>query len=115
MVPIDNSWLDSFWETGAVGATLVALAVLAAMVYAFKTPGYAARTFAGFLMTYVLVASVNESGLCDFSSLTLLVLVSVLISAVDRADKRDRAAAGPVRHSSIRHRLRRSSTQPGAI
>lgn len=115
VVPIDNSWLDSFWETGAVGATLVALAVLAATVYAFKTPGYAARTFAGFLMTYVLVASVNESGLCDFSSLTLLVLVSVLISAVDRADKRDRAAAGPVRHRQIRHRLRRSSTQPGAI
>jgi hypothetical protein len=115
VVPIDNSWLDSFWETGAVGATLVALAVLAASVYAFKTPGYAARTFAGFLMTYVLVASVNESGLCDFSSMTLLVLVSVLISAVDRADKRDRAAGNPVRHGHTLNRLRRSSTQPGSI
>ncbi len=115
VVPIDNSWLDSLWETGAVGATLVALAVLAALVYALKTPGYAARTFAGFLMTYVLVASVNESGLCDFSSMTLLVLVSVLISAVDRADKRDRAAENPVRHGHTRHRLRRSSTQPGTI
>ena len=115
VVPIDNSWLDTLWETGAVGATLVALAVLAASVYALKTPGYAARTFAGFLMTYVLVASVNESGLCDFSSMTLLVLVSVLISAVDRADKRDRAGETPVRHGHTHHRLRRSSTQPGTI
>jgi O-antigen ligase len=115
VMPIDNSWLDSFWETGAVGAALVALAVLAALVYALKTPGYAARACAGFLMTYVMVASVNESGLCDFSSMTLLVLVSVLISAVDRADKRDRAAEYPVGHGHTRNRLRRSSTQPGTI
>lgn len=115
VVPIDNSWLDSFWETGAVGAVLVALAVLAAAVYALRTPGYAARTFAVFLMTYVLVASFNESGLCDFSSLTLLVLVSVLISAVDRGDTRDRGVKSSVRHGHISHRLRRSSTQPGTI
>lgn len=115
VMAIDNSWLDSFWEAGALGTALVAIAVLAALVYALKTPGYAARTFAGFLMTYVLVASVNESGLCDFSSMTLLVLVSVLISAVDRADKRDRAAENPVRHGHPHHRLRRSSTQPGTI
>ncbi|XAS65018.1 O-antigen ligase family protein [Micrococcaceae bacterium Sec5.8] len=115
VVPIDNSWLDSFWETGAVGAALVALAVLAASVYALRTPGYSARTFAGFLMTYVLVASVNESGLCDFSSMTLLVLVAVLISAVDRADKRDQSAVRQVRQPQISHRLRRSSTQPETI
>ncbi|MET1086634.1 MAG: O-antigen ligase family protein [Arthrobacter sp.] len=115
VVPIDNSWLDSFWETGAVGAALVALAVLTASVYALKTPGYAARTFAVFLMTYVLAASFNESGLCDFSSLTLLVLVSVLISAVDRGDTRDRGVENSVRHGHIRHRLQRSFTQPGTI
>jgi len=114
VVPIDNSWLDSFWETGAVGAALVALAVLAALIYALKTPGYAAKACSGFLMTYVIVASVSESGLCDFSSMTLLVLVAVLISAVDRANKRENNPVGPARNGHIRHlQLRRSSAQPG--
>ncbi|NUU31989.1 O-antigen ligase family protein [Arthrobacter sp. C9C5] len=108
VMPIDNSWLDSFWETGAVGAALVALAVLTATVYALRTPGHPARACAGFLMTYVMVASVNESGLCDFSSMTLLVLVAVLVSAVDRAAKRNREGTGQSRshHTPNRHLLR---------
>lgn len=89
VVPIDNSWLDTYWETGAIGTVLVAVAVLAALLYALTTPGREARACATFLMSYVLVSSVSESGLCDFSSLTLLVLVAVLVSAVDRADGRD--------------------------
>lgn len=97
VMPIDNSWLDSYWETGVVGTALTALAVLAALVYALKTPGRAARACSGFLMIYVMVASVNESGLCDFSSMTLLVIIAVLISAADRANKRDRADGGPPR------------------
>lgn len=113
VMPIDNSWLDSYWETGMAGTILLAFAVLAAVVYALTTPGYAARACAGFLMTYVMVASVNESGLCDFSSMTLLLLVAVLISAVDRATKRDSDAPGQARHSHIR--LNRSSAQPGTI
>jgi O-antigen ligase len=110
---IDNSWLDSFWETGMVGAVLVAAAVLAAAVYALRTPGLEARALSGFLMTYVLVASVNESGLCDFSSMTLLVLAAVLISAVDRADKR---GADGIRQSPHQNfDLRPSPGQPGTI
>ena len=102
VVPIDNSWLDAFWETGAIGTILVALAVLAALLYSLTTPGLAARAFAVFLMSYVMVSSVSESGLCDFSSLTLLVLVAVLVSAVDRADAREKkphrqAPFGPAR------------------
>lgn len=110
---IDNSWLDSFWETGMVGAVLVAAAVLAAAVYALRTPGLEARALSGFLMVYVLVASVNESGLCDFSSMTLLVLAAVLISAADRADKPD---TDGLRRSHLQNfQLQTSPGQPGTI
>ena len=116
VVPIDNSWLDTFWETGMVGTVLVALAVLAALLYSLTTPGLAARAFAVFLMSYVMVSSVSESGLCDFSSLTLLVLVAVLVSAVDRADARDnkrrrQTRFGPARLVSPG----RGSSHPGTI
>lgn len=83
-VPIDNSWIDAYWETGIIGLCLVAGAMAAAFVFAFQTQGPVAKAFSLFLLGYVSVASVNESGLCDLSSLTLLVLLAVTISAADR-------------------------------
>ncbi len=83
-VPIDNSWLDAYWETGVIGLVLVGAALSGALVYALRAKGTAARATSLFLLGYVCVASVNESGLCDFSSLTLLVILSIFICAVDR-------------------------------
>lgn len=97
-VPIDNSWLDAYWETGVIGLVLIAAAVAGALVYALRTQGTAARATSLFLLGYVGVASVNESGLCDFSSLTLLVILSVFLGAVDRSTRRAQGAPRPAVH-----------------
>lgn len=81
---IDNSWLDSYWESGLVGLVLIVAATLAALVYALRTPEPGARAVAAFLCGYVLVASINESGLCDLSSMTLLLLASAQLSLCGR-------------------------------
>ncbi|GAB3531978.1 membrane protein [Arthrobacter tecti] len=83
-VPIDNSWISTYWETGVVGVTLIALALLAAVIYTVRTPDVLARAASLFLITYVLIASINESGLSDLSSLTLLIVLAVSISAASR-------------------------------
>ncbi|WFR84918.1 O-antigen ligase family protein [Arthrobacter sp. Y-9] len=81
---IDNSWLDSYWEAGLVGLVLIVAAALAALLYALRTPEPGARAVAAFLCGYVLVASINESGLCDLSSMTLLLLASAQLSLCGR-------------------------------
>jgi len=81
---IDNSWLDSYWESGLVGLVLIVAAALAALIYALRTPEPGARAVAAFLCGYVLVASINESGLCDLSSMTLLLLASAQLALCGR-------------------------------
>ncbi|MGV0110189.1 O-antigen ligase family protein [Arthrobacter sp. CP30] len=80
-VPIDNSWLSLFWEVGLVGVVLVLAAVLAALYSAIRTTNALARAGSMFLLVYVMIASVNESGLSDLSSLTLVLLLAVCVSS----------------------------------
>lgn len=87
-VPIDNSWLDAYWETGLTGLFFVGAGMIGAVIFALRTTGAPARATSLFLLGYVAVASVNESGLCDFSSLTLLVVLAIMVGAVDRSIRR---------------------------
>ncbi|MDD0857159.1 O-antigen ligase family protein [Arthrobacter alpinus] len=91
VMAIDNSWLDAYWETGAIGVVFIVAVMIVAFIYVLRTPDAMTRMASTFLVVYVLVASINESGLCDLSSMTLLVLVAVTVSAIGRS----RASPGP--------------------
>jgi O-antigen ligase len=81
---IDNGWLSLFWETGWLGVGVVLLALLTALVGVARAPTPAVRAAAGFLIVYVVVSSVTETGLSDLSSQTLHILVAAGAAYADR-------------------------------
>jgi O-Antigen ligase len=88
VMAIDNGWLSLFWETGWLGVGFVLLALLVALVSAARAPTPYIRAAAGFLLVYVLVASITETGLSDLSSQTLHVLVAAAAAYADRLQVR---------------------------
>jgi O-antigen ligase len=84
VMAIDNGWLSLFWETGCLGVGVVLLALLSALVGVARAPTPAVRAAAGFLLVYVAVSSVTETGLSDLSSQTLHVLVAAGAAYADR-------------------------------
>jgi O-antigen ligase len=88
VLAIDNGWLSLFWETGLFGLILVLIAVIATVVAVFKAPTPYIRASAGFLVTYVVIASFTESGLSDLSSYSLHILVAAGASYADRVSVR---------------------------
>jgi O-antigen ligase len=83
VMAIDNGWLSLFWETGLLGATLVLLALIAAIITVFRAPTPYVRAAASFLIVYVAIASFTETGLSDLSSQTLHVLVATAAAHAD--------------------------------
>jgi O-antigen ligase len=81
---IDNSWLSLYWETGLMGTALVALALVATWVAVLRVPTPYVRAAASFLIVYVTISSVSETGLSDLSSLTLLMVVAGGAAYADR-------------------------------
>jgi O-antigen ligase len=88
VMAIDNGWLSLFWETGLVGVVVVLLAVIAAGVSAWRAPTPYVRAAAIFLIGYVAVASLTETGLSDLSSQTLHLLVASAAAYADRLTTR---------------------------
>jgi O-Antigen ligase len=88
VMAIDNGWLSLFWETGLLGAGLVLVALIATIVAVFRAPTPYVRAAAGFLITYVTIASFTEQGLSDLSSQTLHVLVAGGVAYADRLSAR---------------------------
>jgi hypothetical protein len=84
VMAIDNGWLSLFWETGWLGVGLVLAALVAALVSVARAPTPYVRATAGFLLVYVVLASVTETGLSDLSSQTLHVLVAAAAAYADR-------------------------------
>jgi O-antigen ligase len=102
VMAIDNGWLALFWETGWLGVGVVLLALLSALVGVVRAPTPAVRAAGGFLLVYVAVSSITETGLSDLSSQTLHVLVAAGAAYADRLLVRGEplmlpamAAAGP--------------------
>jgi hypothetical protein len=62
-LPIDNSWLALYTETGLVGDILAGLGVLVLVYLVLMRPRGPSRAFAIFLILYCLVASFTETGL----------------------------------------------------
>jgi O-antigen ligase len=84
VVPIDNSWLSVYWETGILGALVVLAAVVATAVTVLRARTPYVRAATGFLLVFVAVASFNESGLSDVSTETLALLVAAMVADLDR-------------------------------
>jgi hypothetical protein len=84
VMAIDNAWLALFWETGWLGLGVVLLALVAAVAAVARAPTPYVRAATGFLIVYVVISSVTETGLSDLSSQTLHVLVAAGAAYADR-------------------------------
>jgi O-antigen ligase len=84
VMAIDNGWLSVFWETGWLGVALVLLALVAAVVAVARAPTPHVRAAAAFLLVYVAIASITETGLSDLSSQTLHLLLAAAAAYADR-------------------------------
>lgn len=81
---IDNTWLDAFWQTGIIGLILIILVFVTAWVTCLRATRGPVRALAVFLMAYITVSSVSESGLTDFSTHSIYALVAICAAAATR-------------------------------
>ncbi|MGC4942201.1 O-antigen ligase family protein [Kribbella sp. DT2] len=93
VMAIDNSWLGLYWETGLLAVVIVGIAMIVAWVSVLRAPTPYVKACGALLLGYVSVASLNESGLSDLSSMTLHLLVAAAVCDSDRLRQRSRAAA----------------------
>lgn len=99
---LDSSWASALVQAGRIGAILLALWVLWAVVLSFTGLRDRRMIFTA-LMAYLLVRSVLESGLVDSTtSFLTFLLVSVLAGADPRPllDRSGRAAAPAVQRGA---------------
>ncbi|GAA1511836.1 hypothetical protein [Kribbella lupini] len=92
VMAIDNSWLGLYWETGLLAVVIVGIAMIVAWVSVLRAPTPYVKACGALLLGYVSVASLNESGLSDLSSMTLHLLVAAAVCDSDRLRERSRAA-----------------------
>lgn len=90
LMAIDNSWLSTYWETGLVGVAIVATAVLVLLVQSVRARDPYVRAGSVFLVVFVLVSSVSESGLSDVSAQMLALVVAATAVHADRHGHRRR-------------------------
>jgi O-antigen ligase len=79
--PIDDGWLAAYVEQGLVGVAIVGALVLMlgwAILRARPSPR---RAIAAFLLTFVLVSSITETGISDVSTYLLELLVAAAVMA----------------------------------
>lgn len=84
VMAIDNSWLSLYWETGLLAVVIVGIAFLVAWNSVLRAPTPYVKASGALLLGYVSVASLNESGLSDLSSMTLHLLVAAAVCDADR-------------------------------
>jgi O-antigen ligase len=80
-LPIDSTWLATYYEQGLLGVCLVAAIFLALVLSVIAAPPSPGRACALFLVTYLLVASYTEVGIGDAGTYQLYaVLAAALVS-----------------------------------
>ncbi|TCO35336.1 O-antigen ligase [Kribbella steppae] len=84
VMAIDNSWLGLYWETGLLAVTIVGIALIVAWISVLRAPTPYVKACGAMLLGYITVASLNESGLSDLSSMTLHLLVAAAVCDADR-------------------------------
>jgi hypothetical protein len=88
-LPIDSSWLATFYDLGLLGITIQVLALLVLLVTAAVRPRGHARAAALFLVVYCIVASFTETALNSPSGYLLdLVVAASLLALPTRGTRR---------------------------
>jgi hypothetical protein len=100
VMAIDNSWLSLYWETGLLAVAIVGIAFILAWISVLRAPTPYIKASGALLLGYVSVASLNESGLSDLSSMTLHLLVAAAVCDADRL----RAKAHPPPPKPVKER-----------
>jgi hypothetical protein len=82
-LPIDSNWLAGYYDLGLVGVAICASMLLFVLVTAYFQPRSARIAIALFLVTYLIVTSITETGLSDASAYLLeLALAASLLTPV---------------------------------
>jgi len=80
-LPIDSNWLATYLDQGWFGLVVDAALLVVLILLAATRPRGLRRAIALFLVTYCLVASVNETGLGDASPYLLDLVVAAAVLA----------------------------------
>ena len=89
-LPIDSSWLATYWELGWAGISIQIAVLATLLLMAIRRPRGPRRGIALFLVSYCFVASFTETGLGDASPylLELCVAAAALTPTAGRASYR---------------------------
>jgi hypothetical protein len=84
-LPIDSNWLAAYLDLGLIGVTICAALLVFVFVSAYFQPRGAHRAIALFLVTYLAVTSITETGLSDASAylMELTLAASLLVPPLD--------------------------------
>ncbi len=89
-LPIDSNWMAGYYDLGLVGVAICASMLLFVLVTGYFQPRSARIAVALFLVTYLIVTSLTETGLSDASAYLLeLALAASLAHAGPRSVAHD--------------------------
>jgi hypothetical protein len=84
-LPIDSNWLAAYLDLGLIGVTICAALLVYVFMSAYFQPRGAHRAIALFLVTYLAITSITETGLSDASAylMELVLAASLLVPSRD--------------------------------
>lgn len=87
-LPIDSTWLAAYYDLGIVGISICAAMLLYVLVAAYFRPRSTRVAIALFLVTYLIVTSLTETGISDASDYLLELLVAASLLTPVRGNSR---------------------------
>jgi uncharacterized membrane protein YjjP (DUF1212 family) len=89
-LPIDSNWLATYYDLGLFGVFLCLALLVFVFTSAYFQPRGPQRAVALFLVTYLAVTSLTETGLSDASTFLLLLALAASLLVPPIADWRPR-------------------------
>jgi hypothetical protein len=86
--PIDSNWLAAYYDLGLCGVVICVALVLFVLVAAYFQPRGPQRALALFLVTYLAITSLTETGLSDASAYLLELTLAASLLMSSRAEGR---------------------------
>jgi len=85
-LPIDSNWLAAYYDLGLAGVGICISLLLFVLVTAYFRPRSARTAIALFLVTYLIVTSLTETGLSDASDYLLELVLAASLLTLPRGD-----------------------------
>jgi hypothetical protein len=85
-LPIDSNWLAAYFDLGVIGVIICVALLVFVLISAYFQPRGPQSALALFLVTYLVITSLTETGLSDASvyMLELALAASLLVPARER-------------------------------